>query len=84
MAPYEALYDRKYRSSLYWDEVRERKILRPEVIEEMVEIVRQIKKRIQEAHDRQKSYADTPNRAQFEIGDKVFLKVSPTKGIHRF
>ena len=32
MAPYEALYGRKYRSPLCWDEVGERKLLGPEII----------------------------------------------------
>lgn len=85
MAPYEALYGRKCRSPLYWDEIGERKILGPDVVEEMIEIVRQIRQRIKEAQDRQKSYADTRRtELQFQIGDKVFLKVSPSKGIHRF
>ncbi|XP_057793178.1 uncharacterized protein LOC131009787, partial [Salvia miltiorrhiza] len=85
MAPYEALYGRKCRSPLYWDEVGERKVLGPDMVNEMVEIVRQIRGRIKEAQDRQKSYADARRtELQFEIGDKVFLKVSPTKGITRF
>ena len=37
------------------------------------------------AIDRQKSYADNRHRdLQFEIGDQVFLKISPWKGILRF
>ena len=37
------------------------------------------------AIDRQKSYADNRRRdLQFEIGDRVFLKISPWKGILRF
>jgi hypothetical protein len=37
------------------------------------------------AQDRQKSYADVRRRPlEFEVGDKVFLKVSPTKGVKRF
>ncbi|XP_057808614.1 uncharacterized protein LOC131023088 [Salvia miltiorrhiza] len=85
MAPYEALYGRKCRSPLYWDEVGERKILGPEAIDEMITIVRQIRQRIKEAQDRQKSYADTRRtEIHFDVGDKVFLKVSPSRGVHRF
>ncbi|KAL1545794.1 hypothetical protein AAHA92_22478 [Salvia divinorum] len=85
MVPYEALYGRKCRSPLLWDEVGERKILGPDSVEEMIEIVRQICERIKEAQDRQNSYADTRRTdLQFQIGDKVFLKVSPSKGITRF
>jgi hypothetical protein len=40
---------------------------------------------MKEAHDRQKSYADRRRRLlEFQVGDKVFLKVAPWKGIIRF
>ncbi|GKA72885.1 putative reverse transcriptase domain-containing protein [Tanacetum coccineum] len=45
----------------------------------------QIKKRIQAARDRQKSYADRRCRPlEFQVGDKVMLKVSSWKGVIRF
>ncbi|KAL1533104.1 hypothetical protein AAHA92_33037 [Salvia divinorum] len=85
MAPYEALYGRKCISPLYWDEVGERRILGPDSVEEMIEIVRRIRQRIKEAQDRHKSYADVRRTdLQFNAGDKVFLKVSPSKRITRF
>ncbi|GJU11658.1 putative reverse transcriptase domain-containing protein [Tanacetum coccineum] len=41
-----------------------------------------IKKQIQAARDRQKSYADRRRKPlEFEVGDKVMLKVSPWKGV---
>ena len=37
------------------------------------------------AQDRQKKYADNRRRPlEFEVGDHVFLKVSPTRGVVRF
>ncbi|GKF23412.1 hypothetical protein Tco_0075734 [Tanacetum coccineum] len=40
-----------------------------------------IKHRIQAAQDRQKSYADLKRKPmEFEVGDRVMLKVSPWKG----
>ncbi|XP_042041235.1 uncharacterized protein LOC121786667 [Salvia splendens] len=85
MAPYEALYGKRCRSPLYWDEVGERRILGPDSVEEMIEIIRQIQERIKKAQDRQKSCADARRtNLQFKAGDKVFLKVSPSKGITRF
>nr|GEV87046.1 putative reverse transcriptase domain, ribonuclease H-like domain, aspartic peptidase domain protein [Tanacetum cinerariifolium] len=45
----------------------------------------EIKKRIQVARDRHKSYADRRRKPlEFEVGDKVMLKVSPWKGVIRF
>ncbi|XP_019171111.1 PREDICTED: uncharacterized protein LOC109166678 [Ipomoea nil] len=44
-----------------------------------------IRERLKAAQDRQKSYADPGRRpAEFQVGDKVLLKVSPTKGVMRF
>ncbi|GKA47225.1 putative reverse transcriptase domain-containing protein [Tanacetum coccineum] len=44
-----------------------------------------IKQRIQAAQDRQKSYADLKRKPmEFEVGDRVMLKVSPWKGVVRF
>ena len=61
MAPYEALYDRKCRSPICWDEIGEQKILDPTTvswIEEANEKVKLVRQRIQTAQSRQKSYAD--------------------------
>ena len=43
-----------------------------------------IKQRLQAAQSRQKSYADKRRRPlEFEVGDHVFLKVSPVTGVGR-
>ncbi|KAK6126719.1 hypothetical protein DH2020_039541 [Rehmannia glutinosa] len=85
MAPYEALYGRKCRSPLYWNEVGERKILGPELIRQTIEKIAMIQDRIKMAQDRQKSYADRRRKhIQFDEGEKVFLKVAPIKGVIRF
>ncbi|GJV44923.1 putative reverse transcriptase domain-containing protein [Tanacetum coccineum] len=57
-APFKALYGRKCRSPICWTEVGEAQILGPELIQETIEKIVQIKQRMQVAHDRQKSYAD--------------------------
>ncbi|GJR83429.1 putative reverse transcriptase domain-containing protein [Tanacetum coccineum] len=45
----------------------------------------QIKQRMQAACDRQKSYADLKRKPmEFQVGDKVMLKVSPWKGVLSF
>ncbi|XP_021743414.1 uncharacterized protein LOC110709501 [Chenopodium quinoa] len=85
MALFEALYGRKCRSLVCWNDISETMILEPQMIEDRVKQVKEIQPKIQAAQDRQKSYADLKRREQeFEVGDKVFLKVSPMKGVMRF
>ncbi|GJW28987.1 putative reverse transcriptase domain-containing protein [Tanacetum coccineum] len=84
-APFEALYGRKCRSPVCWTKVGEAQILGPELIQETTERIVQIKQRMQAARDRQKSYADLKRKPmEFQVGDKVMLKVSPWKGVVRF
>nr|GEX57479.1 putative reverse transcriptase domain-containing protein [Tanacetum cinerariifolium] len=84
-APFEALYGRKCRSPVCWTEVGEAQILDPELIQETIEKIVQIKQRMQAARDRQKSYTDLKRKPmEFQVGDKVMLKVSPWKGVVRF
>ena len=85
MPPYEALYGRKCRSPICWNEVGERKILGPELIQQTKETVELIQKRLITAQDRQRKYADpTRKNVDFEVGEPVLLKVSPWKGLTRF
>ena len=83
MAPYETLYGRKCRYLIHWDEIREKKILDPTTvswIEKTFEKVKLIRQRIRTAQCRQKSYANNWRKdLEFEIGDKVFLKITPLK-----
>ena len=85
MAPYKALYGRKCRSPLYCDEVGERQLMGLEIIQATKDKVALIQKRMLTAQSRQKSYADKGRRLMnFEVGDQVFLKVSPMKGVMHF
>nr|GEW29027.1 putative reverse transcriptase domain-containing protein [Tanacetum cinerariifolium] len=84
-APYEALYGRKYRSPVCWAKVGESQLTGPELIQKTTEKIVLIKQRIQAAQDRQKSYASLKGKPmEFEVGDRVMLKVSPWKGVVRF
>nr|GFA44807.1 putative reverse transcriptase domain-containing protein [Tanacetum cinerariifolium] len=84
-AQFESLYGRKCRLPVCWTEVREAQILGPELIQETTEKIVQIKQRMQAARDRQKSYADLKRKPmEFQVGDKVMLKVSHWKGVVRF
>ena len=85
MAPYEALYGRRCRTPVCWDEVGERKLSKIELINQTREIISRIREKLRAAQDRQKSCADTRRRPlEFNVGDHVFLKVSPLKGSLRF
>jgi hypothetical protein len=85
MAPFEALYGRRCRTPLSWSQIDERKIFGPDLVTEAEEKVKTIQNNLKAAQSRQKSYADIRRRPlQFQIGDFVYLRVSPTRGIQRF
>ncbi|GJT91966.1 putative reverse transcriptase domain-containing protein [Tanacetum coccineum] len=84
-SPFEALYGRKCRSPVCWSEVGESQLTGPELVRETTKKIVQIKNRLLTARSRQKSYVDLKRRlTEFEVGDKVMLKVSPWKGVIRF
>jgi hypothetical protein len=85
MAPFEMLYGRRCRTPLFWNETRERKIFGPNVLEEAEKQVRMVTKNLRVTQSRQKSYTDHRRRElSFEVGDFVYLKVSPMRGLHHF
>jgi hypothetical protein len=59
MAPFEALYGRKCRTSLYWSKTGESQLFRPEIIKEAERQVQIVRENLKVAQSRQKSYADT-------------------------
>ncbi|GJS30835.1 putative reverse transcriptase domain-containing protein [Tanacetum coccineum] len=76
---------RKCCSPVCWAEVGEVQLTGLEIVQETTEKIIQVKQRMQAAHDRQKSFADLKRKSmEFEVGDKVMLKVSPWKGVVRF
>ncbi|GJS66577.1 putative reverse transcriptase domain-containing protein [Tanacetum coccineum] len=84
-APFEALYGRKCCSPVCWAKVGEVQLTGPDLVQETTEKVIQIKQRIQSARDRQKSYADLKRKLmEFQVGDRVMLKVLPWKGVVHF
>ena len=81
MAPYEALY----RTPICWDEVEEQNLSNEKLIEVSTKKIHIIEERLKVAQDRQKSYVVTWQKdLEFEVDDKVFLKVAPWKGVIRF
>ncbi|PKU76873.1 hypothetical protein MA16_Dca001479 [Dendrobium catenatum] len=85
MAPYEALYERRCRTPLCWAEAGERKIIGADLVDDATEKIRLICDRLKAVQDKPKNYYDAKHRfVEFEVGEFVFLKVSPMKGVKRF
>ncbi|KAI3714755.1 hypothetical protein L6452_21714 [Arctium lappa] len=85
MAPFEALYGRKCRTPVCWLEAGEKQFAGLEIVQETTDKVKEIRERLKVAQDRHKSYANKKRRpVEFQVGDRVMLKVSPWKGIIRF
>ncbi|KAK1687220.1 hypothetical protein QYE76_048068 [Lolium multiflorum] len=83
MAPFEALYGRKCRTPLNWSKSEKAKSLDQMFFEPKRRCTRS--EYLKTAQSRQKSYADKRRREMtFEIGDFVYLKVSPLEGMQRF
>ena len=76
MPPYQALYGRPCRTPLSWDRLEDRVLVGPELLQELEEQVVQIRKRLKEAQDRQKSYADAHRTDKsYEVGHRVFIRI---------
>ncbi|GJZ41961.1 putative reverse transcriptase domain-containing protein [Tanacetum coccineum] len=84
-ALFEALYGRKSRSPILWAKIGESSLIGLELVQETTHKVVLIKEKLKVARDRQKSYSDNRRKPlEFEVGDRVMLKVSPWKGVIRF
>ncbi|KAL8249710.1 hypothetical protein R6Q59_006578 [Mikania micrantha] len=84
-APFEELYGHKRRSPICWVEFGESQLTGPELVHETNEKIVQIRQRMAAARDRQKSHANKRHKPlEFQVGDRVLLKVSPWKGVIRF
>ncbi|XP_071739535.1 uncharacterized protein [Rutidosis leptorrhynchoides] len=84
-APFEALYSRKCISPVCWTELGDSQLTGPEIVHETTDKIAQIQERLKIARDRQKSYADIRRKnLEFQVRDKVILKVSPWKGVVPF
>ncbi|KAI5344334.1 hypothetical protein L3X38_012211 [Prunus dulcis] len=85
VSPFDALYGKQCRTPLFWDEVAEHRSEVSEDVERTKKQVELSRERLKAAHSRQKSYVDNRRKdLQFGVGDLVFLKLSPRKGIVRF
>ena len=77
MAHFEALYGRKCRTPLFWNQTGESQVFGPDVLRDVEEQVWMIRDNLKVVLSRHKSYADTRRRELvFQVGDYVYLKVS--------
>jgi hypothetical protein len=78
MAPFEALYGRKCKTPLFWNQIGESQLFGPEIIKEAERQVEIIRENLKIAQSKQKSYADPKRReVVFEVGEYAYLRVSP-------
>jgi hypothetical protein len=85
MAPFEALYGRKCRTPLFWNQTGESQLFGPNSIREAERQVEIIRENLKAAQTCQKSYAN-PRRREvvLEVGDYAYLRVSPIRSLRRF
>jgi hypothetical protein len=84
MASFEMLYVRRCRTLLFWNETGERRVFRLDILEEAEKQVHTVRENLCVTQSRQKSYTDHRRRElSFEVGDFVYLKVSPMRGLRQ-
>jgi hypothetical protein len=85
MVPFEMLYGCRCQTLLFWNETREQKVFGPDILQEAERKVHMVRENLRVEQSRQKSYANHRRRElSFEVGDFVYLKVSPIRGLHHF
>jgi hypothetical protein len=85
MAPFEVLYGHRCRTPLNWIESGEKVIFGPDLVKEAKATVHRIQENLKVAKSRQETYANKRCRPlEFKVGDHVYLRVSPKKGVKRF
>jgi hypothetical protein len=85
MALFEMLYGRRCRTPLFWSEAGERRVFGLDIWQEVEKQVRMVRESLRVAQSMQKSYADHRRRElSVEVGDFVYLMVSPMRGLRHF
>jgi hypothetical protein len=85
MALFEMLYGHRCQTLMFWSEAGERKLFGTNIFQEAEKQVCMVRENLRVAQSRQKSYADHRRRElSFEVGDFVYVKVLPMRGLRRF
>jgi hypothetical protein len=73
------------RTPLFWSETGKRRVFVPNILEEVKRQVCMMRENLWIVQSRQKSYVDHRQReSTFEVGDYVYPKVSPRRGLRCF
>jgi hypothetical protein len=85
MAPFDVLYKQRCRTPLNWIELGQKVIFGPDHEEEAEATVHHVQDNLRAAKSRQEIDANKRCRPlEFEVGDNVYLRVAPMKGVKRF
>jgi hypothetical protein len=85
MTSFEVLYERRCHTPLNWIEPGEKVIFGPDLVEEAEATVHRIQDNLKAVKSHQETYANKRHRPlEFEVGNHVYLRVSPMKGVKRF
>jgi hypothetical protein len=85
VAPFKVLYGHRCRTPLNWIESGEKDVFGPDLVEEAEATVCRIQDNLKAAKSHQETYANKKRRPlEFEVGDFVYLRVSPMKDVKRF
>jgi hypothetical protein len=83
MSPFKVLYGRMCQTPLFWNEQGENQIFGQKFFEKQKGKFKLLDKNLKLAQSRQKSYTNhTRRKLSFQVGDFVYLKVSPMRGLH--
>ncbi|WVZ52838.1 hypothetical protein U9M48_003857 [Paspalum notatum var. saurae] len=84
-SPFEALYGKRYRTPLFWNQTGEKQVFGPDIVQDAEQQLRIVQENLRVAQSGQRSYADVRRRdLSFKVDDHVYLKVSPMRGFRRF
>jgi hypothetical protein len=82
MAPFEVLYRRWCPTPPNWIEPEEKLIFGPDIVEEAEATIHHIQDNLKAAKSRQETYANKRHQPlAFKVGNHVYLRVSPMKGV---